>query len=330
MKLHPRMTKSRALAALVILSIITSLWGAGLAGRLRSVVAHVVAPLGHGPMYLATAVKKRTDSPAAEALTAEEHRRLREEMLALRGQREWLLQLVVKYKTQLQNQEAFCKRFSPTEDIPCELIPAQVAAADSLPYGDTRLVPVGGSQGAEPGSRVTTRELLTDRAKALPPNLSVVTRASLVGRLTETGRFAARVQLAIDPGFRMEAIVRRDVDPGSPREVEVRRPGGGTTNEVLTTANNHPVEVTVEGTGNALKVEFVKRGHGIREGDHVFTRSDSRLLPVSVYIGRVTRVKDVAKQPSYVSLWVQPYLDFGSLRDVYVVVPRAERLEGGR
>ena len=258
MKVHPRMTKPRALAALVILSIITSLWGAGLAGRLRSMVAHVVAPLGHGPMYLATAVRKRTDD-SAESLTAEEVRRLREEMLALRGQREWLLQLVVKYKTQLQNHEAFCRRFSPTEDIPCELIPAQVVAADSLPYGDTRLVPVGGSQGAVPGARVTTRELLTDRAKALPPNLSVVTRASLVGRLTETGRFAARVQLVIDPAFRMEALVRRAVDPDRPREVEVRRADGGTTNEVLTTANNVPVEVTVEGTGDALKVAYVRR-----------------------------------------------------------------------
>ncbi len=326
----PSRTKSRGgwlLTGLLSLSVVTTLLGPTAAGRMRSAVHWALAPLGDAGMYLTTGVKRLTrPRPSAGATRAEQWR---EENEALRRKVRYLESEVHRTQRVLQaGRRIFSRWFAPQPSVPVRLVPARVVAADSLPYGWTRIINAGRRRGANLGAYVTQRRILTDRAEPLEEAWPVLSESALVGRIIESGPFTARVQLVTDAGYEVRSQVHRRVDPHAPRLIQA-----GDQLVRLTAANNEPVEVVAFGDGaTGLIVPEVRKVHNLRPGDVLQVRPDVGALPAPVLIGTVTNVIDDPKHAGMAQLSVQPAADLPSLRDVFVVVPELGRLQprGGR
>lgn len=334
MSIRSKPSKGTVLAILMAMSVLTTLLGPRLASMLRRPAQLVLAPLSDGGMFLAIKAKTAMKSLTAGEISQAEADRLQKDNQALAAQVSALngeLHRVQDEVAKIQNLDTLM--FGPTRDIPCELIPAHVIAADALMYGQNRMLSVKAPQS---GLAVTTRRLLTDRSKAmyhpgglsavaLPPQLDAVSSAVLIGRLTETGAYSARLQLVTDRGFKISARIIRVLDPTNPRQVS----DDGRARRLLTAEYNPPLDVeNVQGDGGELlNIPDISDLKGVRKGDLLVTRNDDSLLPAQVRIGEVVNVKEGPKQAGFVTVQVRPSVDLETVRDVYVVVPRIDRLE---
>ena len=164
--------------------------------------------------------------------------------------------------------------------------------------------------------------ILTDRSKALPTDLAVVTTSALVGRLVDAGAFVARMQLVTDRDFKVSARIRRLVDPNHPREITIIREGSA-AREVLTEHNSVPLDVQAVGDGsNGLVVSHVPEIDNVLPGDLLVTAGEG-LLPVEMGIGRVRQAQRDPQNPHHFTLKVAPEADLSNLREVYIVLPLA-------
>jgi len=328
MKIRLRYTRKALLAVLLAASAVLALLGPGPSGWLRGVAQVVLAPLGDGGMYLTTAFESHASESAMRPISPAEAKRYQEEIRRLGGQVHGVTQEYLRAKRRLEDVQGIRGLYGPIRDLPCELIPARVVGADSLPYGSTREINAGGADGAGPGAMVTTRKLITDRSKALLPaklraitavqRLHTVAGSVLVGQLVATGRFTARLQLVTDRGFEMPARIRRIIDPADPRTIKT-----ATASEKLTKRNNTPIDITVRGDGaGGLVVREVKADHNIRPGDWLVTNGGDDFLPVEVRIGTVVKVVDHSERPNWhVTVHAAPAVDLSAVRNVYIVLP---------
>jgi cell shape-determining protein MreC len=315
-------TSGWVLALLMALAVVTTLLGPAAAGRLRATVHWAFAPLGDVGMYLTTTVKHST-RPSPN-LTREQAEHLREQNDELRRKLQTVETEALYWKRVAQNGRViFSELFGPRRDAPVRLIAARVVIGDSMPYGWTRIVNVGRRQGAADGMYVTQRRLLTDRSETLPANLAVLSGTTVVGRLLESGPFTARLQMVVDRGFQTPAQVLRVIDPAQPRLVLHQDQTTRLMEDI-----NEPIEVVAFGDGSPLLfVPEVRKTHGIQAGDILQMRPYVGALPEPVEIGRVTHVMDDAKNAGMVELKIKPSADLPSLRDVYIVVPKLDRLQ---
>lgn len=342
------------LTVMLALSVLMAMSGRGLARRVRGLSLPVLGPATDAGMYLATSFRGNFRDDAEERLALSERdaqmlaalargelrelspddiTRLQEiiDTQMTRLARHWKGQAHDAHTTiaQLTN---FHRLFGPIEDLSCELIPARVVSADSLPYGQTRLVNAGLRNGASAGEQVTTRLLLTNRAKALAysSRLSVVTGTALVGRLGETGAFTARLILVTDRSFRMEAQIDRVIDPDNPRMIQVERAGQVMT-EPLSATNNAFIDCTAEGNGSdAVIVHSVSTAHNIKPGDWLVVRIVGAYYTTRIPIGQIVRRSDDARSGAgFHELRVEPMVDLSALREVYIINPILGVLEGG-
>lgn len=275
-------------------------------------------PMGDAGMYLVSRVKQSTRP--SEAITAEQARRFKSENETLHRQVRFLAAKLTAVNDRIQaGQTVISKLFGRDRDLPVKLIPARIVAGDSLPYGWTRLVNAGEKKSVRPNMAVTTRCLLTDRAEKMPKNLAVLSGESLVGRLIESAAFTARLQLLTDRGFVISAHIKRIIDYNKPRTVQqydrLRK---------LTPQTNRPIDVLVIGDGaGGLIASEVKKVHNIRLGDRLQTRPNSFELSVALEMGTVIKILDDPKHPGMVTLHIKPTAEMPSLREVFIVVPRA-------
>lgn len=169
------------------------------------------------------------------------------------------------------------------------------AAAEDLGYS---LVParVVGWGPAQSFSSTVTIDAGTDAGVA--PDMTVVAGAGLVGRVVSAGRTSATVLLITDPDSTVGARIGDTMDMGFLR-------GRG-----------------VVGDEGRLDLELVDRTAVPARADAVVTwGSDGGAPYVSgVPIGRVTQVYSSLRETSQ-RVVVDPYVDFGSLDVVGVVVP---------
>jgi cell shape-determining protein MreC len=315
MKVLAGLTKPWMVALLVAAALAMSLAGRGCSSRLRNAVQPFLTPFGDAGMYLAVALRGGSRS---EGLSPREARQLREENQHLLDEANYFRRQWEEARRDLDNVLKLSASFGPAIGTACEIIPARVVAEDSLPYGQTRAVNVGARHGAMSGSAV----ILTDRSKALPAGLAVVTTAALVGRLVDAGAFAARMQLVTDRDFKVSARIRRLVDPNRPREITIIREGSA-AREVLTERNSVPLDVQAVGDGaDGLVVSHVPEIDNVLPGDLLVTAGEG-LLPVEMRIGRVREVQRDPQHPHHVTLKVDPEADLSSLREVYIVLPIA-------
>lgn len=315
------------LALLMAMTVVTTLLGPSAAGKLRATVHWAFAPLGDAGMYLTTRVKRLTQPPPR--IEPDRAERLVERNEILQRQVRFLeSQLRRTQQTMRSGRGVFSKYFDPRSGVPVQCVAARVVAADSMPYGWTRIVNAGHRRGATNGAFVTQRRLLTDRAEPMGDNQLVLGASALAGRIMESGPFTARLQLVTDAGFEIRSQVHRVIDPRRPRVIQA-----GDQMVQLTAANDAPIDVMAFGDGAVgLIVPEVRKVHNIRVGDVLQVRPDIGALPAPVQIGRVVEVVDDARHAGMVQLHVRPAVDFPSLRDVFIVVPTAGKLQskGGR
>jgi len=307
------------LAGLMALALAMSLLGPAAAGPLRSLARLVIAPAGEVGMYATTAVQHHVDEAMRETISQDEARALREENAYLRSATALLAENLAAAMREIDAiQQIRSGLYGRTDEMPSELIRARVVASDSLPYSATRIVGAGAAE----GNFVTTRELWTGRQKALPSKLAAVTASALVGRITESDAFTARLQLVTDRSFRIGVQIHRVVqDPKRPRRITVTSDGGPDRVEQLTAF--HPdVGAEAHGDGKSgIVIPRVQRLHNILPGDLVATLADD-LVGVSIPLGLVERVEDDEDKPAQlVTLHVRPRANLEALREVYVIVP---------
>jgi cell shape-determining protein MreC len=315
------------LAVLLAGAVVLVAVGPQAAGPLRKMAHYVIAPFGDPAMYV-TAAFKGFVGRDGEGISTDEARRLQETNDRLYGAVVALGNEVRRLQVQRSTMEHL--GFGPLKDFPCALIPARVVAGESLPYGQTRLINRGTGEGARRGAPVTTRELWTDRAKDLQGRWATIAGEALVGRLTESGAFSARVQLLTDRRFELRARIRRVINAEAPRKITVIEKGSA-AERTLTRENNVSIDVMVQGDGVAgLVVKTVASQHNIRPGDWVFTRNDEAFLPATLRIGRVTAVGPDPDHPAFHTLKIKPFADIDALREVFIVVPEGDRLGGSR
>ena len=321
------LSKGRVLAALMAASVALSLLGPVGGEPLRGLARLVIAFPGDGGMYASTAVAHHVETAMRETISQDEAHRLRAENDYLHNASAGMAEELARTLRDVARIQHIRKHlYGRTREMPTELIPSRVVAQDSLPYTATRVV---SAQGADDGALVTTRELWTGRRVALPGHieeakrLAVVTASALVGRITESDSYTAKLQLITDRSFRIGVQVHRVVrDRDNPRRITVETDGGPIRVERLT--RYHPnVLGEARGAGlGGMEIPHVHKGREVRPGDVVLTRSDDAAVGAPIPVGRVERVTDDHKEPAlFVTLHVKPYANLSSLREVYVIVP---------
>ena len=179
------------LTCLLAASLLCSLMGRGLAHRLRSATAVVLTPFCDAGMYLATSFNGEVKGLSQRSMSGTEAARLSDENERLYRRLE---SLESELAEEISRQMAMDRLYGPIPYAQWRLIPGTVVAVDALTYGDLRLVNAGQKAGVSDGSLVTTRTLVTDRSKAMPPGLAAVAplpesldqvaSAALVGRIS--------------------------------------------------------------------------------------------------------------------------------------------------
>jgi hypothetical protein len=328
MKLRGTLSRKHLLAFLLALSVATSLAGPRLARPLRGAASLLLAPIGGGPMYAVTELGRKLSADPGTTISAEQAKELIQ-------QNDYLTRLAAywqyerdSYRERAERLANFQKMYGPTRDLACELIAARVVAADSLPYGQSRLVSPDKRQRVRAGSMVTTRELLTQRSLALPPRLAVVEsdaavveRNALVGRITDSGAFTASLQLLTDPGFQIHGRIRRVIVARRPRQVTVTE-NSLPRKATLTEANNGPIKVLAQGDGTPrLIVKHVKEYDNVLPGDLLLTDAEAEGLPTEIYVGKVVEVAGDPKDARRVTVYVEPAGDLANLTDVFILSP---------
>lgn len=321
---HIRASKQTIFLLLLVFSLLSAMLGQWVARPLRRVAYVVLAPLSDMGTRASTAIESKVAEIKSPTISQDDARRLEQENQVLGAQVDSLAQRIIEKDRQIGEILKVRQMCDPNNDLPCDIIPARVIGNDSLPYGQTLIVTPGQ---VREGSPVTTRLLLTNRSKALPTQLSVVTSTTLVGRVVDTGAFAARLQLLTDRAFRIDARVRRVLDPAKPRTINAMR-GSTMVRQTLTNENNVLVDVMgARGDGDRhVAVVNVKDESQIMPGDELVTRGDDRFMPAQILIGKVVDVQGDPKHAGFVSLTVAPAADLDSLREVFIIAPTDEKL----
>lgn len=327
---HFKPSRPTILSAFMVLSAAVMFLGPDSAGSLRAKLHWMLAPLGDAGMAVTTSFKKLT-APSTPTISQQEAQRLKDENVILRQQLESMEADLLRTMTTMEDGKAqFSKLFGPHGDVPVEFIAARVVAADSLPYGWSRVLNEGRDQGIQKGMYATQLRVVHDRSKQLTGNPVVISGAVVVGRIIESGAFTSRVALLTDSGFEMYGQVRRVIDPRRPRLIQHRA-----RMQTLTQGINYPVEVYVKGDGKGHMVSVeVKKVHNIQPGDFLQTSPSDGAFPAEVNVGVVDRVEDDPRTAGMVKLYIKPIVDLTSLREMMIVIPSLGRLEsighGGR
>jgi len=310
------------LLILAAVSIGLMLLGPPTAGEIRNKVHWVFTPLGDGGMYLVASFKSGAEN--YETITSEEAGDLRHGIDILHNENARLRDLLKKYE---KGNKIVSDLFGPTADPPVRLIPARVIAADSMPYGWTRVINNGEYDGVTRGMYATKRIVTTDRLKKIIGEPTVLSGTVLAGRVEESGAFTARIRLVTDHKFEINVRVLRKIDPSNPRIIRI-----GAREVPLTPARAvTPAFFKATGAGaEGMIISDVAKSHNSRKGDVVLTRSTDGAISYTVRVGTVTDVEDIKEAPKHVNLKVRPFIDSASLRDVYIVIPQQAQLGEGK
>lgn len=323
MAFRPNISRQSILVILMLMSVVAIIIGpsAGMAVRKP---AMFILPFAEWGTRLTIWGKSHVNNVAAETIPQDEARQLKARNEALESKVQALSSQLAGHLEQLRKvQQLRSLSFGPVEDIPCELIPARVVADDSMVYGETLVVKA--DRPTRSGLAVTTRQLVTDRSKAigpnklaviaLPPDLEALSSAVLAGRLLESGGHMARLELVTNKHFKIRARIGRRIAPDHPDP----------TRRELSDANIYLINVEACGDGkDSLLVSNVKASDHILIGDWLVTCSDDPLLPAQIHVGYVVDVTADPRLGGFVNLRIKPSADLDTLREVFVVAPRGK------
>lgn len=127
-------------------------------------------------------------------------------------------------------------------------------------------------------------------ADGLRKNMAVVTADGLLGKVFQTSRHYASVQLLLDRNFRVSAVVRRSRVNGIVKWTQ----------------------------GNRVVLAEVNKRSDVKVGDEVATSGFSAIFPEGLTVGRVVKVADNDRS-LFMDVLVEPSVDFSRVEEVFVV-----------
>lgn len=315
------LSKERLLAGLMLASLAMSLAGRPIAAPLRRLARLVTIPATDAGVYVTAALESYLGEGVGVPVSPDRARQLARENDDLRRQLDLLATMLEQSRMHNAAIQGIRARFfAPTDDLPIELIPARVVALDPLPYSASRVISASEAGRMAPGLAVTTRRILTNRSKALPEKLAVITTSALVGRLTETDAYTARLQLITDRKFSLSVRIHRVADPDNPRKIIDET---DVSERTLGAEGHADVEALARGDGAAgMSARLVRAHHGVRKGDQVFTSTGDGWTGGRIPVGTVDSVTDDPEKPGlFVTVHIRPHAALAALRSVYVIVP---------
>lgn len=316
------------LAGLCLLSVVCMVVPVRYARWPGRALRPALAPIGDAGMYLTTRMRgrlgeltgRRSDDPEGVVHFDHALRQTLERQLEELGElRRW--------------------RGVLGDEFLCRLLPARVVGVEPLPLRDRRVVSAGADSRVRGGDLVTTRRVLHPIEVALPPELAVLGRNAVVGKILSPAAHTATLQLVTDPGFSMPGQLWRMVGPGQKRTFHIEGSGGDWTQHIdentgkVARPAGRPVAgapgrfkpfpsipVRMDGDGRQIVLAHVPEKHGVAPGDFL-TTDVSELLPFGIPIGYVERTQRETGDAHFVRVFVKPMDELDSLRRVYIIQP---------
>lgn len=316
------------LAGLCLLSVVCMVLPVRYARWPSRALRPALAPIGDAGMYLTTRMRGRLgELTGREAEGPEDVVHLNHALLQTLEQQRRELGELRRWRGVLG------------DEFLCRLVPARVVGVEPLPLRDRRVVSAGADKQVRGGDLVTTRRVLHPIEVALPPELAVLGRNAVVGRILDPAAHTATLQLVTDPSFSMPGQLWRMVGPGQKRTVHVEgpreawsehtdhnsgavaRPAGRLVGRAPGKFRPFPsIPVRLEGDGRQIALAHVPEKHRIAPGDFL-TTDISELLPFGIPIGYVERTERETGDAHFVRVFVKPLDELDSLRRVYVIQP---------
>jgi rod shape-determining protein MreC len=131
------------------------------------------------------------------------------------------------------------------------------------------------------------------RSSGLARNMAVIAPDGLVGRIIEVSRDVCLVKRLIDPGYRVSALTQRTRATG-----------------ILGTH-----------TAGSTVMEWVSPNADVVPGDTVVTSGLGSVTPKGILLGGIVRIHEKPERFSR-TLEVEPFVDFNSLEEVFVILQR--------
>ena len=186
------------------------------------------------------------------------------------------------------------------------LIPAKVIVDDLLPWRSSRLLNAGSLQGVQRGAAVASRFFtVKPEGAGVQSGMAVLLGEAFVGVVEQVGTHSARVKLLSDITVQMKVRIGR---LGADGFVPVER-------EFWLTGRGQNVMEIADAEWREIEERRIERG------DLVLSDPTSESLPAAMAIGRIASVRQDSVNPLLAILTVQPALDAGDLRRVYVFDP---------
>jgi rod shape-determining protein MreC len=244
--------------ALSILSITTlKTHGEGLRKHSLKILRVPCAAINAGTRYVGNIV---TETFLRQAILKENR--------SLRSQNEFLKSEIVRLREVAAENERLRSVLNFRNKYSSKIIIAAVIGRDILNWKDVIII----NKGLKDGIR---------------PNMPVMTNGMLVGKVTEAGNSASRVNLITDPASRASAIIQRNRAEG-----------------------------IIEGlSGGMCKMKYISISADVKVGDVIVTSGWGGIYPKGLVVGSVNSAgRDQTGLLQYAI--VKPYADFSRLEEV--------------
>lgn len=133
------------------------------------------------------------------------------------------------------------------------------------------------------------------------PSRELISRAALVGQVTEVQTRLARVRLASDPGFNVGVRVAKVLPDGNWRVYD------------------EPCRLLGKGGGRML-IDLAEQNYYAEQARVVVVPGDDR-LPWPLSVGEIVGAEPRRDSPQHVDLVVQPWVELSEMTHAYIIVP---------
>ena len=195
------------------------------------------------------------------------------------------------------------------------LLDAKIVARDVALWRDSVLVARGSSRGVSRRDWVASRLFLNrGSASSVDEGQAVLARQCLIGTVDQVSPYMSRVELLSDVDSPRVEVRIAHVRNNRVQFIDYSCSLHGAGRGRMAIDN---VESRYVQAGSSADAD--EKGTGIRVGDLVLTAPGQLGLPVPMTIGKITEIAENPHKRLVYNLTIQPLVDVGELRDVFVI-----------